>query len=197
MSERMPTELRGEPTDWDAVFPSDPLSSPEQEPQASDIAALNTEVDEEIDEAAALAQLAERSNLHLMSDPGAVPEGGIVGRRAAARLRLSLPARFIAIERTHNCILLNLSRTGALLAILHSVREGESGFLRCGKINAFAIVTRSEFGLNALQFEEEISHESVLEIRRHYENFEQRERRQLIETARQWVNGDSNDERAI
>lgn len=130
-------------------------------------------------------------------DPDGAARASTIGRRAAPRLRLSLPARFVSIESTHKCILLNISRTGAQIAILNSVREGEGGFLYCGKLSAFAIVTRSEFSLNALQFDEEISDEEVLDIRSYYETFEERERRQLIETARKWVNGDSDDERAI
>ena len=110
-----------------------------------------------------------------------------VGRRSAPRLRLSLPARFTSVENTHKCILLNISRTGAQIAILNSIREGEGGILDCGKLQVFAIVARSEFSLNALQFDEELSHEDVLEMRRYYENFEERERRILIETAKKWV----------
>ena len=120
-----------------------------------------------------------------------------VGRRLAARLRLSLPARFVAVERTHQCILLNLSRSGAKIAILDNVQEGESGILHCGDLEVFAVIVRSEFSLNALQFEEEISDKQVLDMRRYHESFEERERRQLIETARKWVNGDSDDERAM
>ena len=119
------------------------------------------------------------------------------GRRGAPRLRLSLPARLTSIERTHQAILLNLSRTGALVAILDAVREGEGGILECGNLKVFGVVARSEFSLNALRFDKEISDEKVLEMRRFYENFEVRERRQLIETARKWVNGDTKDERAM
>lgn len=119
------------------------------------------------------------------------------GRRAAPRLRLSLPARLVAVDRTHQCILMNLSRNGAQIAILDSLREGEGGVLICGKIDQFVIVNRSEFGLNAVTFEEPISDEMVLHIRRYHENFEERERRMLVETARKWVSGETDDERAI
>jgi len=64
-----------------------------------------------------------------------------------------------------------------------------------GAINHFSLVTRSEFGLNAIEFDEPISAAVVLEIRCYYENFEERERRALIETARKWVTGDSADDR--
>lgn len=120
-----------------------------------------------------------------------------VGRRSAPRLRLSLPGQLIAVERVHRCILLNLSRSGAQVAILDALRVGEGAMLRCGVIDDFAIVTRSEFGLNALQFEEPLTDSQVLEIRHLHENFEERERRALIETARKWVNGDTDDDRAM
>lgn len=118
-----------------------------------------------------------------------------IGRRTAPRLRISLPGQLIAVEKAHTCILMNLSRTGAQVAILDSMREGEGAILRCGAINHFAIVTRSEFGLNALEFDEPLSDALVLETRRYHENFEERERRALIETARKWVTGDSGDDR--
>lgn len=120
-----------------------------------------------------------------------------IGRRKAPRLRISLPGHLTAIDRVHSCILLNLSRTGAQVAILDSMREGEGAILRCGVINQFVIVARSEFGLNGLTFDEPLSDQVVLEIRRYHENFEERERRALIETARKWVNGDTEDERPI
>ena len=126
--------------------------------------------------------------------PAALPQ---IGRRAAPRLWLSLPAQLIAVEKAHTCILLNLSRTGAQVAILDAIREGEGAILRCGVIDQFAIVTRYEFGLNALEFDEPLTDAVVLEIRRYHENFEERERRALIETARKWVAGDSDDERPI
>ncbi len=128
------------------------------------------------------------------AEAGPIPN---TGRRAAPRLRLSLPARLVAVERTHQCILMNLSRDGAQIAILESLREGEGAVLKCGKIDQFVLVKRSEFGVNALSFEEPISDDLVLHIRSYHENFEQRERRSLVETARKWVNGDTDDERAI
>jgi hypothetical protein len=120
-----------------------------------------------------------------------------IGRRAAPRLRISLPGRLIAVERVHQCILMNLSRTGAQVAILESLREGEGAILKCGNIDHFVVVSRSDFGLNALEFEEPLSDELVLDIRRYHETFEERERRALTETARKWVNGDTDDGRAI
>lgn len=118
------------------------------------------------------------------------------GRRSAPRLRISLPGQLIAVDKVHTCILMNLSRTGAQVAILDSLRKGEGAILRCGAIDHFGIITRSEFGLNALTFDEPLSDALVLDIRRYHENFEERERRALIETARKWVTGDTGDDRS-
>lgn len=120
-----------------------------------------------------------------------------VGRRSAPRLRLSLPAQLIAVDRVHTCILLNLSRTGAQVAILDAMREGEGAILRCGVIDHFGLISRSEFGLNAMVFDEALTDAIVLETRRYHENFEERERRALIETARRWVTGDTSDDRSL
>jgi len=134
-----------------------------------------------------------------MVDPKPQPTDGPavpVGRRSAPRLRLSLPAQLVAVEKAHTCILLNLSRTGAQVAILDAMREGEGAILRCGVIDQFVIVTRSEFGLNALMFDEPLTDATVLETRRYLENFEEREKRALIETARKWVTGDTGEDRS-
>lgn len=178
MIERMPLNLGNYEADWS----NEPaVREDRREPDSFD--------DEEraAEQAKAFAELVERAHAHLSSDSVRKPGDRTVGRRAAARLRLSLPARFTAVERTHECILLNLSRTGAQIAILDSVRFGDSGILHCGKLSAFATVARSEFGLNALHFEEELSQDEVLDIRRYYENFEERERRQLVEDRRAHV----------
>lgn len=126
------------------------------------------------------------------TDGQAVP----IGRRAAPRLRLSLPAQLVAVEKAQTCILLNLSRTGAQVAILDAMREGEGALLRCGLIDQFVIITRSAFSLNALMFDQPLTDAIVLEMRRYHENFEEREKRALIETARKWVTGDTGDGRS-
>lgn len=144
---------------------------------------------------AAASQAAEGMvELQPKDENGSLPP---VGRRSAPRLRISLPGQLIAVDKVHSCIVMNLSRTGAQVAILDSLRKGEGAILRCGALDHFAIVTRSEFGLNALTFDEPLSDALVLELRRYHENFEERERRALIDTARKWVTGDNGDDRPI
>lgn len=128
---------------------------------------------------------------------GGTPAIPNTGRRSAPRLRVSLPARLISIEGNQPCVLMNLSRSGAQVAVLDAIRVGEGAVLRCGSLEVFGDVIRSDFGLNALRFEEELTDAQVLDIRHYYETFEERERRSLIDTARKWVTGDSDDDRPI
>ena len=149
------------------------------------------------DDATGYPSLGAKNEPRLIDPDVPKPRPSKIGRRSAPRLRLSLPGQLIAVERVHRCIVLNLSRSGAQVAILDALREGEGAILRCGVIDHFAVVTRSEFGLNALKFEEPLSDEQVLDVRHLHENFEERERRALTETARKWVSGDTDDDRPI
>lgn len=111
------------------------------------------------------------------------------GRRAAPRLRLSLPATFMSTKGNHSCIITNLSRTGVLIAIRHPIEIGKDGFLRCGPIDHFVTVSRKEHGLNALEFEMPVSNAFVMQVRHLQENFAVREREDLMATARRWTLG--------
>ncbi|MEE4337811.1 PilZ domain-containing protein [Erythrobacter sp.] len=117
------------------------------------------------------------------------------GRRSAARLRVSLPARLISIEGERACVLVNLSRTGAMVAVEGPVRVGENAVLSCAELEAFGEVVRADGGLYAMRFDDPISEAEVIAIRRLYDNFEERERRSLVDTVRDWVTGESGDER--
>jgi len=108
-------------------------------------------------------------------------------KRAAPRLPLSLPGKFLSTQGNHRCIVTNLSRTGVLIAIKDPLRVGNDGFLRCGPIDHFVTVQRQGSGLNAMTFEIPVGDLFVAEIRRYQESFEARELHELQEQARDWV----------
>lgn len=118
-----------------------------------------------------------------------------LGRREAPRLRLAIPARFVSLCDTQNCILLDLSRTGARLALARPVAAGQHGYIAIAHLEPFGVVVRREKGreggLNAMTFDEPLSEAQVLEIRRFAEDFADRERAALRDQARRWVNGEA------
>lgn len=126
--------------------------------------------------------------------PPLAPDGSLaVGRRASARLRLALPGRFTAISGTQNCIIVDLSRTGARLAVVRPIPAGQQGYVELGRFELFGSIVRLEQrsggGLNAISFDEPLAKAQVLEIRRYAEHFAERESAALREQARRWVNG--------
>lgn len=117
------------------------------------------------------------------------------GRRAAARLRLSIPVRLTTIYETHNCVLLDLSRTGAQVALPVPLTIGEGGILRVGQLEVFGEVIRQMIGtgggVNGIVFEELLPQAAVLGVRHHAETFRLKERDVLREKVRRWVAGEN------
>lgn len=125
-------------------------------------------------------------------DPNAPMEQ--TGRRAAARLRLSIPVRFITIYGTHDSILLDLSQTGARIALAAPLTPGAGGYLRVANLEIFGEAVRCKYGthggVNGIAFDEPLSHSAVLAVRHHAETFQQRERETLRDQVRRWVAGE-------
>ena len=122
------------------------------------------------------------------------PDAGLdslenVGRRSAARLRLSIPARLVTVCETRRCVLLNVSRTGAQIGLAKPLAVGDAGFLRFAGLEVFGSVIRAGKGLNGLEFDQEMTDEDVLATREYAERYEADERRALMEEARAWVTG--------
>jgi hypothetical protein len=116
------------------------------------------------------------------------------GRRAAARLRLSIPARMLTIHGIHDCILLDLSRTGARIALTMPLQVGADGFLKVGPVEAFGQTVRRDGGcgggINGIKFDEPLAQTDVLAVRHHAETFRVRERDSLRDQVRRWVTGE-------
>ncbi|MDJ0642991.1 MAG: PilZ domain-containing protein [Erythrobacter sp.] len=112
-----------------------------------------------------------------------------IGRRTAARLRLSLPAKLVTIYETRRCIILNLSQTGVQLGLERPLRQGDAAFLQCADIEQFGTVVRSDPGSNALEFDVPLTHGQVLEIREFADNFDELERSGFRRIARDWITG--------
>jgi hypothetical protein len=121
-----------------------------------------------------------------------------IGRRAAARLRLAIPARFVSIHSTQNCILLDISRTGARLALASPLAEHQSGIVTFAQFELFGSIVRADHGAdhgadggaNALAFDDPITEAYVLDVRRFAEGFELHERHALRDLVRRWVAGE-------
>ncbi|MDJ0978644.1 MAG: PilZ domain-containing protein [Erythrobacter sp.] len=112
-----------------------------------------------------------------------------VGRRRAARLRLSIPAKLVTLSETRRCVLLDISRTGAQINLSRPLGVGEAGLLQFADYELFVSAIRAATGRNGLEFDAQIADEDVLEIRRFADTFELDQRRALLREAQQWATG--------
>ena len=94
-----------------------------------------------------------------------------VGRREAARLRLSIPARLVTLYDTRRCILVNLSRTGAQVGLQSPLKHSEGVFLQVAGIDQFGSIVRrivrQNGGINGLEFESPLTDDQVIALRRY------------------------------
>lgn len=115
------------------------------------------------------------------------------GRRGAPRLRLSIPARLVSLYDTRNCILIDLSCTGAQIGLQEPLREGDTGVLQIGGIEPFGEVVRAfrgkNGGINGLAFDPPLGESDVLSVRAFAERYQLDELRALRDEVRRWVSG--------
>lgn len=112
------------------------------------------------------------------------------GRRADARVRLHIPARLILLTGVEQCMLEDLSVTGAALipqAALPLV--GASGILQCEGLEVFGVVRWARYGRCGLMFEERLPMTNVIAMRHLADAYEQNERDRFRQSARAWVQG--------
>jgi hypothetical protein len=121
-------------------------------------------------------------------------EAVATGRRAAARLRLAIPARFVSIYSTQPCVLMDISCTGARFALSEPLAQGKSGYIEIARMEIFGTIVRTErradMGVNAIAFDEPVTREDVLQIRTFAEGFELHTQQALRDQVRRWVAGD-------
>ena len=112
-----------------------------------------------------------------------------IGRRAAARLRLSIPGKLVTIYEKQRCVVVNLSRSGAQVSLAKPLAPGEAAFLELAGKEHFATVVWSDEGSNGLEFEIPLEDDQVLATRDFEDKLDELERRELHRIAREWITG--------
>jgi hypothetical protein len=116
-----------------------------------------------------------------------------LGRRGAMRVHLSVPAKLIGVSETQNCVLIDLSTSGARIRIARPLPVNTAGFLRIGVIEAFGIAVRvrieEDGGINGLSFDVPLSRQEMLAAIHYARNHELVERREAFLQARAWATG--------
>lgn len=113
-----------------------------------------------------------------------------VARRSAARLRLHLPARMTLIRGSHDCLIENISATGAQMLTENPPSQGDLGQLRCEFVDAFFEVIWRAGNLVGVEFDENLTEQDVLALRQLNDSYSEIQKMEIRRTARRWVNGE-------
>lgn len=129
----------------------------------------------------------------LFSSPPS-PRRRMATRRGWPRLRLCVPAKLVSVTGTQPCLLLDVSRSGALVQADRPLAVHAAGYLRIGPVEAFSIAvrTRSAYrgdGICGVVFDVPLSKQQMTELRIYAQNYELEERRASWRAARDWVSG--------
>jgi len=111
------------------------------------------------------------------------------GRRSNARVRLQIPATFTLLSGAHKCLLSNLSRSGARVAIDPPPKVGDCGILRCTELDAFCVVVWVHGGECGVEFEDVEPIDLVQALRWYSDNYSEYQQGELLRTVREWVSG--------
>lgn len=112
------------------------------------------------------------------------------GRRESARVRLHIPARLILLTGVQQCMLEDLSVSGAAVIPQDSLPAvGASGILQCSGVEVFGTVQWSRYGRCGIMFDERLPLASVVSLRHVADAFADTERERFRESARAWVQG--------
>lgn len=111
------------------------------------------------------------------------------GQRNFARARLNLPARVITFNGSSACTLIDMSRTGAKIGAADCPRVGSMVIIEGLPMELFGTVCWSRNNLFGFEFDQQISHENVIAMRRHADGEVERQKQDQLAHARNWVQG--------
>lgn len=126
--------------------------------------------------------------------PSELTFGGAIGRRNSPRLHLTVPAKLVSVCETQDCVLVDVSQTGARIRLDRPLSVNASGYLRVGPVEVFVTALRQNLsleggGLNGMEFDIRLTKAEVLALRAYAENYELAERRAFRAQARGWITG--------
>lgn len=115
-----------------------------------------------------------------------------IGRRDHQRLRLRLPAEMIVLAGTQPVLLLDLSQSGARLAI-RSAPRFKQGYLRWLEFETFGETVWVEGNMFGLRFDEELAADILLRTRAlapdEWQRQSDEQSDEVLEYARAWATG--------
>lgn len=116
----------------------------------------------------------------------------ITGRRTASRVRLCIPATVLLLNGLENCLLDDLSQSGARVTIASKPPSVGAGVvLRTNELEAFGTVVWSQGARFGFEFEEPLQLHEVVNVRHYADTYAEQMAAQVRRNARNFVQGRS------
>lgn len=114
-----------------------------------------------------------------------------IGRRSDARVRLCVPARLLLVDGNLKCVLIDLSRTGASVAVDTAAMpsRGSSAFLVVNGLEAFGTVVWIRGNRCGVHFDEKLALADVVAMREFADKHKPTDRAETERAARDFVQG--------
>ena len=111
------------------------------------------------------------------------------GKRYFSRARLNLPARLVTFNGTSDCVLIDLSRSGAKLGASECPRVGSMVVVEGLPIELFGTVRWAISGLFGFEFDAPLPLDRVIALRYYADDEAERQKQAQLTYARNWVEG--------
>jgi PilZ domain len=111
----------------------------------------------------------------------------IRGRREVSRAGLYVPAGFRLPEGKFDCLLEDVSQTGAKISLPFAASQRSFAILTCGPLDAFCTVIWTAHNKCGLNFDELVPLEIVLELRSYAETYPARDHHAFERIAEEWL----------
>jgi hypothetical protein len=106
-----------------------------------------------------------------------------------ARLRLAMPATLLLLTGTYRATLLDLSRSGARIALDPPVKIGSEAVMQVPGLEAFGTVIWQDDGYAGLRFDRMVSEERMLALRNFADTCGERSDTLMRQSVHEWVSG--------
>lgn len=111
------------------------------------------------------------------------------GRRSNARLRLGIPGRLILTSGSRECLLNDISASGARVTVAEQPRSGGSAFLRFLEFEIFCEVKWVRGSQCGLLFADRIPRKDLVRLREFSDSFVEHDRAARARQTHDWVMG--------
>lgn len=124
-----------------------------------------------------------------MSAQSSLSDELFIGRRDNARAIIGAPGKLILLSRSADCILVDLSCTGARICTAETLHPGVEAFVQMDRLELFGQILWGKRGQFGMVFDQPLAVEQVIQMRWLSKQLCEKAKGDAIARIRNWVEG--------